>query len=492
MPELIVNDVAPRVQYTANGAQTVFTFPFPVLEAGDLKVWFNDGTNSSSFAIAGLGDSNGGSITFTTPPTNGTRVTILRDMPVRRLADFQEAGEFRASAINAELDRLTLMIQQVEERSARASTLPATAITAATELPPPVADAYLRWNSGATALASDLTVPTGVTNAAASAAAAATSATAAASSASAAATSATSAASSATAAASSASAIQGFRDIAVSGQSTVVADAVADTLTLAAGSNVTLTTDAGTDTITIAAANQAPTAGTGIAVSGQQVSFSPSGLTTVTVDAANDYVVITDASDSNNPKKVTASSLGGAPTAGTGIGVSGQQVSFVPSGLSTVSLDSNNDKFVIADNSASNAPKLAALVEYGTWTPVWQFGGSSSGITYDGQVGRYWTFGNIVYCAYSIDLSNKGSASGGVTISGLPFSPDANNIACSIVAHHVELTNVQSLPFFLWLTTGTSMYLYQSAVGADAVTAVTNTQCTNNSRMHGSFTYVRA
>jgi len=44
-----------------------------------------------------------------------------------------------------------------------------------------------------------------------------------------------------------------FSTIAVSGQSSVVADSTSDTLTLVAGSNVTITTDATTDTITIAA-----------------------------------------------------------------------------------------------------------------------------------------------------------------------------------------------------------------------------------------------
>jgi len=44
-----------------------------------------------------------------------------------------------------------------------------------------------------------------------------------------------------------------FRTIAVAGQSSVVAETTADTLTLVAGSNITLTTNATTDTITIAA-----------------------------------------------------------------------------------------------------------------------------------------------------------------------------------------------------------------------------------------------
>jgi hypothetical protein len=52
-----------------------------------------------------------------------------------------------------------------------------------------------------------------------------------------------------------------FKNIAVSGQSTVVADANDDTLTLVAGSNVTITTNATTDTITIATTSSPTFAG---------------------------------------------------------------------------------------------------------------------------------------------------------------------------------------------------------------------------------------
>jgi len=53
------------------------------------------------------------------------------------------------------------------------------------------------------------------------------------------------------------SASNSFATIAVAGQSNVVADSAADTLTLVAGSNVTITTNAGSDTITISAAGGA-------------------------------------------------------------------------------------------------------------------------------------------------------------------------------------------------------------------------------------------
>ena len=46
-----------------------------------------------------------------------------------------------------------------------------------------------------------------------------------------------------------------FKTISVAGQSDIVADIVADTLTIAAGSNISLTTNAGTDTLTITGTN---------------------------------------------------------------------------------------------------------------------------------------------------------------------------------------------------------------------------------------------
>lgn len=74
-----------------------------------------------------------------------------------------------------------------------------------------------------------------------------------------------------------------FKNFAVSGQSTVVADSNNDTLTLAAGSNVTITTNATTDTITIASTDtnttytlsaESATGGAGIALTGSDASGS--------------------------------------------------------------------------------------------------------------------------------------------------------------------------------------------------------------------------
>ena len=91
-----------------------------------------------------------------------------------------------------------------------------------------------------------------------------------------------------------------FSTVSVSGQTDVVADSTADTLTLAAGSNITITTNATTDTVTIAAAASFPT-GTRMLF---QQSTTPTGWTKDT----------TAAYDNNALRIVTTSVLGSGGT----------------------------------------------------------------------------------------------------------------------------------------------------------------------------------
>ncbi len=117
---IMIGDVSPRVQYVADGVQTQFTFPFPIFEDSDLKVWFDETEQTAGFAVSGAGDSAGGAVDFDAAPADGVRVTLRRAVPVERTTDFQEGGAFRAKTINDELDRQTAMIQQLAEENDRA------------------------------------------------------------------------------------------------------------------------------------------------------------------------------------------------------------------------------------------------------------------------------------------------------------------------------------------------------------------------------------
>ena len=120
MPNHIkVGDITPRIQYAADGNQAVFSYPFPIFTASDLQVYLDEEPQSEGFTITGAGESQGGSLTFTTPPPAGTTVTLRRDVPVQRISDFQQGGAFRAKVINDELDRMTAQIQQIEVEANR-------------------------------------------------------------------------------------------------------------------------------------------------------------------------------------------------------------------------------------------------------------------------------------------------------------------------------------------------------------------------------------
>ena len=116
-----INDVSPRIKYTADGTQTAFTFPFPVFADEDLEV-FVDGIAAvpvTEFSISGAGADGGGTAIFSSPPVAGAAVTLVRNLTVERTTDFQESGEFRAKVINDELDKIVAMIQEAEDSIGR-------------------------------------------------------------------------------------------------------------------------------------------------------------------------------------------------------------------------------------------------------------------------------------------------------------------------------------------------------------------------------------
>ncbi len=117
MSEFIVPAIAPRIRLLASGpeeARRVFSFPFPAANAGDIAV-HRDGTLlESGYATVFAEDRQGGTITFDTAVPAGVEIVILRSTVIERATDFVENGAFRASALNLELDRLTMIAQELD------------------------------------------------------------------------------------------------------------------------------------------------------------------------------------------------------------------------------------------------------------------------------------------------------------------------------------------------------------------------------------------
>ena len=123
-----VLDRTPRVQYVAATSQTAFDYPFAIFQNADLVVDVDGVTKTltTDYNVSGAGDDTGGTVTFVTAPGNGAVVTIYRDIAIERTSDFQQSGPWASTTTNDELDRITLVQQQLESRIGRALRLPIT------------------------------------------------------------------------------------------------------------------------------------------------------------------------------------------------------------------------------------------------------------------------------------------------------------------------------------------------------------------------------
>ena len=93
----------------------------------------------------------------------------------------------------------------------------------------------------------------------------------------------------------SATGANAFGNVAVAGQTTVAADTTNDTLSLAAGTGISLTTDAASDTITITNTVTAPNTFGAIAVATQTTVLADSTADTLTLAVAGGMAITTDA-----------------------------------------------------------------------------------------------------------------------------------------------------------------------------------------------------
>jgi hypothetical protein len=112
---ITIGDVAPRVQYVADGVLAAFTYPFPIFEDGDLEIRLDGAVLLGGVTITGAGSAEGGSVAFTEPPAAGTRITLRRRLKIARETDFQVNGILRARSLNDELDYQVAAIQQVAD-----------------------------------------------------------------------------------------------------------------------------------------------------------------------------------------------------------------------------------------------------------------------------------------------------------------------------------------------------------------------------------------
>jgi hypothetical protein len=145
-------------------------------------------------------------------------------------------------------------------------------------------------------------------------------------------------------------------------------------------------------------------------------------------------------------------------------------VATIAVGNATPSTSGAGITFPATQSASSNANTLDDYEE-GTWTPVYQgISGSIGSTAYSVQRGRYTKVGRMVFATAEIELTNKGSWTSGVVISGLPFS---NSGATEICQGSVILGFVDFAAGELYCNprttggSGTSFYIDKTKDNAD-------------------------
>jgi hypothetical protein len=129
----------------------------------------------------------------------------------------------------------------------------------------------------------------------------------------------------------------------------------------------------------------------------------------------------------------------------------------------------------------------------GTWTPVLQFGGASTGITYSKQVGYFRKYGDVVFYGFNFLLTSKGSATGTATIAGLPIA--SSSVAQTGVRIPVELINGFTFSasyglLMIGTSLGSTSLLLQQVTNTNAtLTSATDANFANNTELQFSGWY---
>jgi len=154
--------------FVGDDATLIFAYTFRIFFASDLEVTIQDTSVipqteillvlNTDYTVSDVGNPAGGNVTLlltgqlSAPPTTTDNITILREMPLTQNLDLIENDDFPSQSQEDAFDKLTFITQQLQEQVSRSVNIPANITGVNVDLPAPVADQFIGWNSSADAL----------------------------------------------------------------------------------------------------------------------------------------------------------------------------------------------------------------------------------------------------------------------------------------------------------------------------------------------------
>ena len=103
---MTVSALNTRNDITATSGQATFTYTFMVLAATDMTVYQNGALLASGYTVTGVGSTTGGTVVLDVGALTGQIVSLVLAMPLDRTTDYQNSGDFLASDVNADFDKI--------------------------------------------------------------------------------------------------------------------------------------------------------------------------------------------------------------------------------------------------------------------------------------------------------------------------------------------------------------------------------------------------
>ena len=145
-----------RNEYTATAGQTIFTYKFKIYSVTDLNVYSTPAGQecddtldiTTDYSVSGVGNEDGGEITFNVGRTVGDLITISSAIYSSRTTDYQTNGDFIPDTVNDDNDRVVSLVKQVQNSVERTLLL-----SECVQNPSPLSLAapdpglFLKWNA---------------------------------------------------------------------------------------------------------------------------------------------------------------------------------------------------------------------------------------------------------------------------------------------------------------------------------------------------------
>ena len=123
---MTVSTTSIKNSYSGNGSTTAFAYTFKAFASSEIKVFIrtdstgaeaqrSEGSGSTNYSVSGVGNAGGGTVTFVTAPASGETVVIRRQTAQTQGTDYVENDPFPAEDHETALDKLTHIVQEVQE-----------------------------------------------------------------------------------------------------------------------------------------------------------------------------------------------------------------------------------------------------------------------------------------------------------------------------------------------------------------------------------------